>query len=514
MKLAQTVILSGILHNYILVALCCSPPKGWFPLSPTARVGKADIVIYGTVRASPRRGPKNGPKELYSALFEVHCSLKGGILPQFINVSGFSGFAGLCTHSNAYLNKTYIAFLRREASSQTNSTRFFVDELDNLHKATILVKHNKADLKDIVEMVGKNATLPLGATKDTLPGCPKFSTQPCYYPTGKTSSIRRLNTRHPRSHKHKKRRHKKCHVTTLSTQMTSTTKKLSSKMSDMSANERTESSLLSTTVGRHVEVEFLLGSDFTRNTGVRTQNISWCFVLIFHGLVLVVVKWHQTWFMALLRQGKQIPTQSDESALGYNVTWKGTASFFHAILINSSLITNRSISNWAGKITDFKVELIIQCKHATSVGVSFTTQLPSTPWNGNVQCILTRVFLFYKITTSGTCVIYGSGGSVCGLSCNRKNRNYRSSFDESQCDFKSFAITIGTMNFVHTYSRLACFVIRRQIGLNWNCYILEQNWSEILPGIKIIISHNAEAQSNFEEHLYRADRLLFTNNRV
>ena len=294
MKLAQAVILSGILLSFILSALTCSPPKGWFPLNATARVGKADIVIYGTVRASPRRKSKNDPKELYSALFEVHCTLKGGKLPQFINVSGFSGFAGLCTHSTAYLNKTYIAFIRRAVSSKTNTTRFLVDELDNLQEATIPIKKNKRVLKDIMEMVGKNATLPIGASEDTLPGCPNFL-PPCHFRKGYNKE--RLFIRHPRSHKHKKRRRKKCHdVTILSTQMTRTTKKLSSRMSDMSANERTESSLLSTTVKRHVEVSFLQRSDSLRNAGVRTQNICWCFVLIFHGLVLVVVKWHQTWY--------------------------------------------------------------------------------------------------------------------------------------------------------------------------------------------------------------------------
>ncbi|XP_022792678.1 uncharacterized protein LOC111331769 [Stylophora pistillata] len=294
MKFAQAVILLGILHSLILGAFTCSPPKGWFPLNATTRVRKADIVIYGTVRASPRRTSKNDPKELYSALFEVHCTLKGGKLHQFINISGFSGFAGLCTHSTAYLNKTYIAFIRRAVNWKTNTTRFLVDELDNLQEATIPIKKNKGVLKDIMELVGKNATLPIGASKETLPGCPNFL-PPCNFNTGRNNGKRRLFVRHPRSHKHKKRRHKKCHdVTILSTQTTSTTKKLSTRKSDMSANEHTESSLLSTTVKRHVEVRFLQHSNSIRNAGVRTQNVCWCFVLIFHGLVFVVVKWHQT----------------------------------------------------------------------------------------------------------------------------------------------------------------------------------------------------------------------------
>lgn len=314
MKLAHAVILSGILLNYILIAFCCSPPDGWLPLRPRARVKKADIVIYGTVRASPGQGPKKDHQGLYSALFEVHCTLKGGIVPQFINVSGFGFAGGLCTHSAAYLNRTYIAFIRRDTGTQENNTAFFVDEV-NVQSATIPIKHkvSRAVLKDIVDMVGKNATLPLGATKDSLPGCPKGSPQPYFHPTAIASGTKKINC-----HKHKKRRRKKCHVVTSpSTQMSRTTTKLSSRLSD----KRTKSSLLSTTVLRHGNVDFLLHNHSTRCGGCWTSNICWLFVLIFHGLVLVVVKWHQTWFLALLRQGKQIATQSDESALWLVIAW-------------------------------------------------------------------------------------------------------------------------------------------------------------------------------------------------
>lgn len=287
MKLAHAVILSGILLNYILIAFCCSPPDGWLPLRPRARVKKADIVIYGTVRASPGQGPKKDHQGLYSALFEVHCTLKGGIVPQFINVSGFGFAGGLCTHSAAYLNRTYIAFIRRDAGTQENNTAFFVDEV-NVQSATIPIKHkvSRAVLKDIVDMVGKNATLPLGATKDSLPGCPKGSPQPYFHPTAIASGTKKIHC-----HKHKKRRRKKCHVVTSpSTQMSRTTTKLSSRLSD----KRTKSSLLSTTVLRHGNVDFLLHNHSTRCGGCWASNICWFFVLIFHGLVLVVVKWHQT----------------------------------------------------------------------------------------------------------------------------------------------------------------------------------------------------------------------------
>lgn len=340
MKLVQAVILSGILHNYILIALCCSPPEGWLPLGPTARVRKADIVIYGTVRASPRHGPKKDHEGLYSALFEVHCSLKGGIVPQFINVSGFGFAGGLCTHSTAYLNKTYIAFIRRYGITQANSSRYGVDDV-NVQSATIRIKHkeSKTVLKDIVDMVGKNATLPLGATKDKLPGCPKFS-HPYFDPTANTSGTRK-NLCHPRSHKHKKGRHKKCRVTAPSTQISRTTTKLSSRITD---EERTESSLLSTTVKRHREVDSLLHNHSSiSGTGSRTLSICWCFMLISHGLVLVIVKWHQTWFIALLRLGKQTATQSDESAVWLMFAWNYTSPLprdFYGLLFQDEAALN------------------------------------------------------------------------------------------------------------------------------------------------------------------------------
>ena len=319
MKVAHAAILSGILFNYILIAFCCSPPDGWLPLRPRERVKKADIVIYGTVRASRGRGAKKDHEGLYSALFEVHCTLKGGIVPQFINVSGFGFAGGLCTNSAAYLNRTYIAFIRRDVGTQENNTAFYVDEV-NVQSATIPIKHkvSRAVLKDIVDMVGKNVTLPLGATKDSLPGCPTGSPQPNFHPTAFARGTKKIIC-HPASHKHKKRRRKKCHVVTSpsSTQMSRTTTKLSSRLSD----KRTKSSLLTTTVSRHDNVDFLLYNHSTKCGGCWTSNICWCFMLIFHGLVLVVVKWHQTWFMALLRQGKQNATWSDESALWLMIAW-------------------------------------------------------------------------------------------------------------------------------------------------------------------------------------------------
>lgn len=317
MKLAHAVILSGILHNCIRTAFSCSPPKDWLPLKPTARVRKADIVIYGTVRASPRHGPKKDHEGLYSALFEVHCTFKGGKLPKFINVSGFGFAGGLCTHSAAYLNKTYITFIRRDAKAGANDTQFFVNEV-NVQSATIIIKHKlgKLVLKDIVNMVGNNAALPLGATKDSWPGCPTFANLPSFHPTTTTRGTRRHFCHH-RSHKHKKRRHKKCRVSSAlpSTQIAHTTTELaSSRRSYMSSKENTKASLLFTTARRKGNVEFLFNN---HSSASRTQSFCWCFVLIFHGLVLVVVKWHQTWFMALLRQGKQVTKQRWKCGLIY-----------------------------------------------------------------------------------------------------------------------------------------------------------------------------------------------------
>ena len=293
MKLAHAVILSGILHNCIRTAFCCSPPDGWLPLKSSARVRKADIVIYGTVRASPRHGPKKDHEGLYSALFEVHCTFKGGKLPKFINVSGFGFAGGLCTHSAAYLNKTYITFIRRDAKAGANGTEFFADEV-NVQSATIIIKHKlgKVVLKDIVKMVGNNATLPLGATKDSLPGCPTFANLPSFHPTTTARGTRRHFCHHG-SHKHKKRRHKKCRVSSApSTQIAhAPTELTSSKQSYTSSKEDTKTSLLFTTARRQGDVDFLLDS---HSSGSRTQSFCWCFVLIFHGLVLVVVKWHQT----------------------------------------------------------------------------------------------------------------------------------------------------------------------------------------------------------------------------
>lgn len=294
MKLAHTVILLGILQNFIRVAFSCSPPKGWIVLEPTARVRKADIVIYGTVRASPRQGPKKDREGLYSAVFEVHCTLKGGRLPQFIKVSGFGFAGGLCTHSPAYLNKTYITFIRRDSKAGANGTRFFVDEV-NVQSATINIKHklNKLVLKEIVEMVGKNVTLPLGATKDTLPGCPKFTTQLSLDPTATVSETKK-HLCHSRSHKHKKRKHKKCRVlSTPSTRTAHTTTELTSaRTSYVSSRGNTKAGVLNpTTTKIQGNVAFLGRS---HSSASRAQSICWCFVLIFHGLALAVVKWPQT----------------------------------------------------------------------------------------------------------------------------------------------------------------------------------------------------------------------------
>ena len=290
MRLVCAVILSGILHNCIRAVLPCSPPEGWFPQSPLERVRKADMVIYGTVRHSPRHNAKKALEGLYTALFEVHCILKGNVLPNFINVSDFGYAGGLCTNSPAYVNKTYIAFIRRDVNSWDNSSRFCADEI-NVQSATILIKGkpSKLLLKDVVKMVGTNAVLPYGAGKDSLPGCPRFTSQPSM-DDNPTSAKRRGCQR--KSHRHKKRKHKKCALITPPTQGTENENKR------VLANTSTNPSWFNTTTTtehRRSYVEFLfLNRTTARGCSNKAQIICWRFLLIFCSFVFAVLKWRHT----------------------------------------------------------------------------------------------------------------------------------------------------------------------------------------------------------------------------
>ena len=293
MKLTNMIILSGILHNFIRAAFSCSPPEDWLPLDTKARVEKAEIVIYGTVRASPRHGPKDDIEGLYSALFEVHCILKGKMLPQFVNVSGFGFAGGLCTHTHAYLNKTYVALLRKDTRIGVKGSQFSVNEV-NIESATIPIKVSNPVLKKTMETVGENVSQPLGATKDSVPSCPKFAKQPTFRQTKVTITTTKKNPCRHKSHRHKKRKNKKCRAfDNTSTQMAPTTTKLSTSRRYMSSTKVRRVGVHSTPTKRQSDMaEYAFRN--MHSSACRTQRICWYLVLTLHGLVLAVIKWQQT----------------------------------------------------------------------------------------------------------------------------------------------------------------------------------------------------------------------------
>lgn len=152
----------------------CSPPKGWRPMQPHERAQKAGIVVFGTVNSSPQSGQPDAVVEgrFYTVLLQVHCIIKGPSLPQFINVSGFSDFlGGLCVHSKAFLNKPYVVFLEKD---HDNPGGFRVLEV-NIQKGAVHAGHKFAVLKEVMFLVGQNASLPIGANKNAEPGCPDFA---------------------------------------------------------------------------------------------------------------------------------------------------------------------------------------------------------------------------------------------------------------------------------------------------------------------------------------------------
>ena len=152
----------------------CSPPNGWTYLTDSERAQRAGLVVYGTVVQSPRSGPKakgsHHRDRHYKAVFEVHCVFKGPKLPQFINVSGFGHVPGLCTNSKAYVNRTYVVFLK---GRNVSSRKFRVNEV-NVQVGTIEVR-TKAQLKEIIRSVGENSlSLPIGTSNRSEPGCTKL----------------------------------------------------------------------------------------------------------------------------------------------------------------------------------------------------------------------------------------------------------------------------------------------------------------------------------------------------
>lgn len=150
----------------------CSPPKGWGPMQPERRAQKAGIVVYGTVVSTPQRNhtlTEGG--RFYGVILQVHCVVKGPKLPEFIHVAGFSNFSGgLCVHSKAYLNKSYVIFIQRDVDIPG---QFRVLEV-NIQKGAIHPGHKLSVLRDVMFLVGENASLPLGSRGVSKPGCPHF----------------------------------------------------------------------------------------------------------------------------------------------------------------------------------------------------------------------------------------------------------------------------------------------------------------------------------------------------
>lgn len=265
---------------YILVARvdACSPPNGWTYLSDGERAQKAGLVVYGTVVQSPRSGPSASFRHRerhYKALFKLHCVFKGPKLPQYINVSGFGYVPGLCTNSKAYLNRTYVVFLKGKTRSSSRG-RFRVDDV-NVQDGTIEVK-TKAKLKEIIRSVGENSLLPIGTSKRSEPVCLRLR---------QCTELYRKRAR-KRNHKRRKCCRKNC----------------------PSRNTRApQSTFLPTTLKETPELQF---TDFLSHGGIgdavpayqigesATSRAAGCFpkhwlhMLTFHGLIFVLITWQQT----------------------------------------------------------------------------------------------------------------------------------------------------------------------------------------------------------------------------
>ena len=174
MNTALTLFLIFVLAFTVLnsVGEACTPPKDWQYLSNAERAQKAEIVVYGTVVQSPRMGPKSderGHRYLlrhYKAQFKLHCVFKGPKLPQYINVTGFGFVPGLCTNSKAYLNRTYVVFLKNKYSSRG---KFRVAAI-NIQVGTVEIK-SKVKLKEIIRAVGGNSLHPIGDHKRMDKSC-------------------------------------------------------------------------------------------------------------------------------------------------------------------------------------------------------------------------------------------------------------------------------------------------------------------------------------------------------
>ncbi|XP_032232401.1 uncharacterized protein LOC116614921 [Nematostella vectensis] len=200
----------------------CSPPKGWQPMTPSERAKKAQIVVYGTVVASPRTRIKgnNGQKTAgrYTAEFRLHCIIKGPRLKALVNITGFGDFPGVCVHSTAKLNKTYVVFV--EHSYDTGVLR--VDEI-NVQRASVHVgQAHKIDklavLREIMFESGRNASVPLDASSDVKSGCPSFpTTSVSRYPARKDDKHDKACRCRKKKQKQRKKKKRLKKVKTLAT---------------------------------------------------------------------------------------------------------------------------------------------------------------------------------------------------------------------------------------------------------------------------------------------------------
>lgn len=273
------IVLWGILHNCIRLTNQCSPPDGWIPQDPSERAKKAEIVIYGTVTRAPREQGK-----FYNATFRVYCVVKGKSLPKFVNVSGFGSVAGHCTSSRAQVNRTYIAFLKRNAG-----VSFSVHEV-NVQEATVRVKHktNQALAREIVKSIAKNTSLPFEARNSSKRGCPELM-EPFQYSTNTprptrdhckhNHMIRRLREH---AHRCKRRKAKRLKSTRVSS---ATTLEATFESGTLSSTPRATA----TKRWRSEEPDFEAHGEASH-----IRSTPWCFVLTFHSLVSLVVKLHQT----------------------------------------------------------------------------------------------------------------------------------------------------------------------------------------------------------------------------
>jgi len=183
----------------------CSPPNGWSPMLPEKRAKKANIVLYGTVVSTPRINQSSDEDgRFYGVTLQVHCIIKGPRVPEFIHVTGFSNFSGgLCVHTKAFLNKTYIIFVKHRRRKVRDLEEFHILEV-NLQKGAIHPGHKLSVLRDIMFLVGENASLPIGVEKDSNSGCPHFKRR-FRDPTSHKSKQKHCRCK-KKKHKRKKRK--------------------------------------------------------------------------------------------------------------------------------------------------------------------------------------------------------------------------------------------------------------------------------------------------------------------